>query len=121
LIIAITGIVQFLLNNIPGFSRDGYDQIQFLYEKWDFWILFIAAFLPLPYGIFSISAGLFDINIFIFILVTMIGQAIRFIFLALISGKMGRELNKLTERNWKPVAIISSVTVLIAVIVIKSF
>jgi hypothetical protein len=51
----------------------------------------------------------------------MIGQAIRFIFLALISGKMGRELNKLTERNWKPVAIISSVTVLIAVIVIKSF
>ena len=117
----ITGIVQFLLNNIPGFSRDGYDQIQFLYEKWDFWILFIAAFLPLPYGIFSISAGLFDINIFIFILVTTIGQGIRFIFLALISGKMGRELNKLTERNWKPVAIISSVTVLIAVIVIKSF
>jgi len=117
----VTGIVQFLLNNIPGFSRDGYNHIQFLYETWGFWILLIAAFLPLPYGIFSISAGLFDINIFIFILVTMIGQAIRFIFLALVSGKLGRELNKLTEDIWKPVAIISSLAVLIGVIVIKSF
>ena len=117
----VTGIVQFLLNNIPGFSRDGYNQIQFLYEKWDFWILLVAAFLPLPYGIFSISAGLFDINIFIFILVTVIGQGIRFIFLALISGKLGNELNKLKVHIWKPVAIISSLVVLIVIIAVRAF
>jgi len=117
----VTGIVQFFLNNIPGFSRDGYNHIQILYENWDFWILLIAAFLPLPFGIFSISAGLFDINIFIFILVTTIGQGIRFIFLALISGKLVRELNKLTEHKWKPFAIISSLVILIAIVAVKVF
>jgi membrane protein YqaA with SNARE-associated domain len=116
----ITGIVQFLLNNIPGFSQDGYHKIQILYERWDLWILLIASFLPLPYGIFSLSAGLFDINIFIFLLVTLIGQGIRFIFLALVTRIIGTEAKKSIEHKWKPVVIISTVCLLIAIIAVRA-
>ncbi|MFA5819715.1 MAG: DedA family protein [Bacteroidales bacterium] len=116
-----TGLAQFLFNNIPGFSETGYDKIHILYAKWDFWILFIAASLPLPYKIFSISPGVFDINIFIFCVATLISQGIKFFILAILTIKLGPEVKKLFEFNWKPVAIIVTATIAIAIVIIKVF
>jgi len=114
-----TGLAQFLLNNIPGFSEAGYNKIHILYEKWDFWILFIAAALPLPFKIFSISSGVFDINIFIFCVATLISQGIKFLLLALLTIKLGPEVKKLFGFNWKPIAIIAMASIAAAVFVIK--
>lgn len=117
----LTRLAQFLLNNIPGFSEAGYDKIHILYAKWDFWILFVAAALPLPYKIFSISAGVFDINIFIFCVATLISQGIKFFLLSLLTIKLGPEVKKLLEFNWKPIAIVATACIAIAIIVIKVF
>lgn len=116
-----TGLAQFLLNNIPGFSETGYNKIHILYEKWDFWILFIAASLPLPYKIFSISSGVFDINVLIFCLATLISQGIKFFLLALLTIKLGPEVKKLLQFNWKPIAIITMAGIAIFIVVIKAF
>lgn len=117
----LTRLAQFLLNNIPGFSEAGYDKIHILYAKWDFWILFVAAALPLPYKIFSISAGVFDINIFIFCVATLISQGLKFFLLSLLTIKLGPEVKKLLEFNWKPIAIVATACIAIAIIVIKVF
>ncbi|MBE3086001.1 MAG: DedA family protein, partial [Bacteroidetes bacterium] len=103
-----TRLAQFLFNNIPGFSEAGYDKIHILYAKWDFWILFVAAALPLPFKIFSISSGVFDINLLIFCIATLISQGIKFFLLAILTIKLGPEVKKLFEFNWKPVAIIAT-------------
>jgi membrane protein YqaA with SNARE-associated domain len=117
----LTGVAKFLLNNIPGFSEAGYVKIHDLYAKWDFWILFIAAALPLPFKIFSISSGIFDINIFIFSVATFLSQGIKFFLLALLSVKLGPEVKKLLEFNWKPIALIVTACIAIAIAVIKIF
>ena len=114
-----TGFAQFLFNNIPGFSEAGYNKIHLLYEKWDFWILFIAAALPLPYKIFSISSGVFDINILIFCLATLISQGIKFLLLAILTIKLGPEVKKLLEFNWKPIAIATTACIAIVIVIIK--
>jgi membrane protein YqaA with SNARE-associated domain len=116
-----TGIAQFLFNNIPGFSEDVYNKIHILYAKWDFWILFAAAALPLPFKIFSISSGVFDINLFIFCTATLISQGIKFLLLALLTIKLGPEVKKLFQFNWKPVAIIATACVTIVIVLIKVF
>jgi len=116
-----TGLAQFLFNNIPGFSIAGYDKIHILYEKWDFWILFVAAALPLPYKIFSISSGVFDINLLIFCCATLFSQAIKFFLLAQLTIKLGPKVKKLLEFKWKPVVIIVTACTAIAIIVIKFF
>jgi membrane protein YqaA with SNARE-associated domain len=110
-----------LHNNIPGFSEAGYNKIHILYAKWDFWILFIAAALPLPFKIFSISSGVFDINLFIFCFATLISQGIKFFLLALLTIKLGPEVKKLLAFNWKPIAIIATACIAIAIVVIKVF
>ena len=116
-----TRLAQFLFNNIPGFSEAGYDKIQILYAKWDFWILFVAAALPLPFKIFSISSGVFDINLLIFCIATLISQGIKFFLLAILTIKLGPEVKKLFEFNWKPVAIIATATIAITILIFKIF
>jgi membrane protein YqaA with SNARE-associated domain len=116
-----TGIAQFMFNNIPGFSEAGYDKIHLLYTKYDFWILFVAAALPLPFKIFSISSGVFDINLLIFCAATLISQGIKFLLLALLTIKLGPEVRKLFQFNWKPIAIAATACVAIAIIIIKAF
>lgn len=116
-----TGFAQFLLINIPGFSEEVYNKIHVLYSKWDFWILFIASALPLPYKIFSISSGVFDINIFIFCIATLVSQGIKFSLLALIILKIGPEVKKLLEIRLKYVAIATTACIAIVILAFKIF
>jgi membrane protein YqaA with SNARE-associated domain len=116
-----TGIANFFFNNIPGFSVDIYGKISNLFEKWDLGILFIAAALPLPYKIFSISSGVFDVNLFIFCFATLISQGIKFFLLALLTIKLGPEVKKLIEFRLKPIAYITLACIALAIIIIKVF
>jgi membrane protein YqaA with SNARE-associated domain len=116
-----TGVAQFFFNNIPGFSETGYDKIHLLYARWDFWILFMAAALPLPYKIFSITSGVFDINLLIFCIATLISQALKFYLLAILTIKLGPEVKKLFRYNWKPIAIITTAGIALVIILFKIF
>jgi membrane protein YqaA with SNARE-associated domain len=116
-----TWLAQFLFNNIPGFTEAVYNKIQILYARWDFWILFVAAALPLPFKIFSISSGVFDINIVIFCLATLISQGLKFLVLAILTIKLGPEVKKLFRFNWKPIAIIATACAAIVILIIKIF
>ena len=116
-----TGFAQFIINHIPGFSEAVYNNIQVQFAKWDFWILFLASLLPLPYKIFSISSGVFDINIFVFCIATLISQGIRYYLLALLIIKIGPEVKKLLKVKLKPIAIAASICIAITIIVIKIF
>ena len=111
-----TGIVQFLFNNIPGFSLAVYEKVQTLYTKWDFWILSGATVTPLPYGMFSVTSGAFNINIFIFFVTTLISQVIKYVFLAFFTVIIGPKIRKLSELDWKPVAIIIPVFIVIIIL-----
>ncbi len=116
-----TGLAQFLFNNIPGFSETVYNKIYFQYAKWNFWILFIAPFIPVPYKIFAISSGIFNINIFMFCFITLISQGIRFYLLAFLIRIIGEKILKILEFKFKPIAIIVTACIAIVIFVIKVF
>ena len=111
-----TGFVQFLFNNVPGFSEDAYNKIHHLFIRWDYWILCAAAFTPVPYGVFSILSGVFEINILIFLLTTFVTQMIKFSLLALITAKLGLQVKKFTQLSWKPAAILTGFVLVVIVI-----
>jgi membrane protein YqaA with SNARE-associated domain len=98
----ITRFAHFLLTYIPGFSSDFYSKAGFLYEKWGFWILSFASITPIPYGVFSILSGVFEINIIVFSSATLICQGIKFSLLALLALKSGNWVKKLQWFKIKP-------------------
>ncbi len=70
--------------------------------KNSFWTIFIAAFTPIPYQVFTVTAGLFKINIFVFILASIAGRGIRYLIVALVMRFIGEKFGKtiLKYFNW---------------------
>jgi membrane protein YqaA with SNARE-associated domain len=114
-----TGFAHLMINHFPGFSIEGYDKIHMLYSKWGSWILLLASSTPLPYGLFSVSSGVFNINIIIFILATLIGHGFKYLLLAYLTKRMGPAVNRIIEFTWKPVALIPAACVVITLVVLK--
>jgi membrane protein YqaA with SNARE-associated domain len=57
------------------------ERIQFVeryYQKYDVWAVGIAGFTPIPYKVFTISAGVFDLDLKRFILVSLVSRSARF-------------------------------------------
>ena len=116
-----TGLARFVFENIPGFTEAVYQSIHIQFTKWGLGILFLAPFIPVPYKLFSISSGAFDMNIIIFSLGTLIGQGLRFYLLSFLIIKLGPRVKKLFEFNKKPIAILATACIAIAIIAIKIF
>lgn len=69
---------QFWFDVIPGFTQPKFEQVQGLYTEWGIWILFAAAFTPIPYKVFTITGGVMAQSLPLFILVSLLGRGLRF-------------------------------------------
>jgi membrane protein YqaA with SNARE-associated domain len=54
------------------------------YQKYDIWAVGIAGFTPIPYKVFTISAGVFVLDLKRFILVSVISRSARFFLVGLL-------------------------------------
>ena len=93
----ISGFGHFILNNVPGFSEHSYDKMHLLYTRYGVGLLFVSNMTPIPYGIFSVSSGVFNINIFLFGITTLISQIVKYTFISIVFTKIGSRI-----RNLKP-------------------
>jgi len=66
------------------FSAEKIALAQSYYAKWDVWAVFIGAFTPVPYKLFSISAGVFGLDFRRFMLASLVGRAGRFFAVGLV-------------------------------------
>ena len=63
-------------------SLEKLERVKTFYNKYDMWAILIAAFSPIPYKVFAVSAGLFDLNIKRFMIASLIGRGGRFFLIA---------------------------------------
>jgi membrane protein YqaA with SNARE-associated domain len=54
------------------------------YQRYDVWAVGIAGFTPIPYKVFTISAGAFDLDLKRFILVSLVSRSARFFLVGLV-------------------------------------
>ena len=55
-----------------------YQQIILWFNDWGIWIVFIAGFSPVPYKLFTITAGALNMALLPFILISMVARSARF-------------------------------------------
>ena len=63
-----------------------------------FWTLFTAAFTPIPYKVFTIASGFFDINIASLVIASLVGRGLRFFGIGFLSYRYGETLRYLIYR-----------------------
>lgn len=100
-----TPLARFFFNHVPGFDVNLYQYISDLYNRWSYGIFFSAIFLPVPFQIYSITAGAFDVNIMIFVTTTFLFQGIRFFTLAFLVMKFGEGVKIILQKHLKMIAV----------------
>ena len=98
----------------PNFEKN----FQFFTEKFnDFgWlIVIIGGFTPLPYKVITISSGILNLNIYLFILFSLISRGARFILVGYLFYKYGLSIKSKLEKN---INIISLLLILIFLIIL---
>lgn len=72
--------------------QEKYEVMQNLYRKYDVWAVGTAGFTPLPYKLFTLTAGAFKIDFPKFILVSIVSRSARFFLVAAIIWKFGEPM-----------------------------
>ncbi len=66
-----------------------------LFKEWGFWAVLIAGFSPVPYKIFTISAGLLALAFWPFVIASFIGRGARFGLVAYVLSRFGPTIEPL--------------------------
>jgi len=109
----------FFYNNIPGFSQQIFYDVKKLYDEWNFWIIFTAGFTPIPYKVFTITSGAFDINITLFVIASVISRAGRFFLVAFLIWKFGDQIKSFIDKYFNLLAILFTILLIGGFVVIN--
>lgn len=76
-----------------------FDQIMEWFTQWGIWVVFLAGFSPIPYKLFTVSAGLLQMAFLPFLLVSAVGRGLRFFLVAGLIQWGGETMEK-KLRQW---------------------
>lgn len=89
-----------------GLTEENFGKFQDWYDKYDFWIVFLCGFTPLPYKVCTISAGVARINFVGFLIASTVSRSARFFLVAGLMGWKGERIRPFIEKyfNWLSLA-----------------
>ena len=85
--------------------------IEVLYQTYDAWAVGIAGFTPIPYKVFTITAGMFKIDFGVFLLASMVSRSARFFIIGGLIYRFGPRIQVFIDRYFDLLAV--SFTVLL--------
>ena len=75
-------VSSFFFEYVPGFTPDNYALVEAKYNEHAFLAIFTAAFTPIPYKVFTIASGVFDVALPPVIFASILGRGGRFFLVA---------------------------------------
>ena len=96
-----------------------WNYIEGLYRKWDAWAIAIAGFTPIPYKLFTISAGAFKINFAVFVLASAVSRSARFFLVGGLIYIFGPKIKAFIDRYFDILAVAFTVLLIAGFVVIK--
>lgn len=116
-----TGIANFFFKSIPGFSTELFKSMMVKYEMYGFWIVFTAGFTPIPYKVFTISSGAFNLNFYTFMFASVVSRGARFFLVSYLIYRFGEPIKIFIDKYFNILALLFTVLLIGGFIVIKNF
>jgi membrane protein YqaA with SNARE-associated domain len=98
---------------------DKIQQIEALYNQYDAWAVGIAGFTPIPYKVFTISAGMFKINFPVFLLASFLSRSARFFLIGGLIYIFGPKIQAFIDRYFNMLAISFTILLIAGFALIK--
>ena len=90
-------------------------EVSEMFSQNAFWAIFISAFTPIPFKVFTLSAGFFKINLAVFVVASLIGRGMRFFIVGYFVKLFGKQMAQKAFKyfNWVLVALVALLVLII--------
>ncbi|MCP3666070.1 MAG: DedA family protein [Gammaproteobacteria bacterium] len=96
-----------------------YLQVKVWFESWGFWAIFLAGFSPIPYKLFTISAGVISMAILPFFFASLIGRGTRFFLVAGLMAWGGERMESVLRRYIDRIGWLMVVAAVVVFVLVK--
>jgi len=96
-----------------------YDYIKNLYTNYDAWAIGIAGFTPIPYKVFTITAGAFKINFPVFVIASLVSRSARFFLVGGVIYIFGPTIQAFIDKYFNILTIAFTVLLVAGFVIIK--
>jgi membrane protein YqaA with SNARE-associated domain len=100
-------------------AQERFESIKRLYDRYDAWAVAIAGFTPIPYKVFTITAGVFRIRFKVFLLASIIGRAGRFFLVAGLISWFGTPIREFIDEYFNLLSVGFIVLLVLGFVVIR--
>ncbi len=112
-------ISSFFFDYVPGVTPENFEIVRRQYEANAFLAIFAAAFTPIPFKVFTIAAGAFDISLGVLIVAATLGRGGRFFLVATTIRVFGPTVKDILERYFEIATLILGVLLVVGFMAIK--
>jgi len=98
---------------------DKFEVVKRMYIEKDVLVVFTAAFTPIPYKLITITAGAVKLNIFNFILASLVGRSARFFMVATAIYFFGEKVKGFLEKYLNLLTILFFILLILGFVAIK--
>lgn len=112
-------LAPFFFTYVPGFTPRLFDLVQSRYEQYSFWVVFTAGFTPIPYKVFTLAAGVFGINLGIFLLASGLSRSARFFLIGFLIWKFGAPVKSFIDRYFNVLSVVFVLLMILGFAIIK--
>ncbi len=96
-----------------------WDKIGGWYKEYNAWAVGAAGFTPLPYKVFTLAAGAFEINFPVFVLASLVSRSARFFIVAGLIYKFGAPIKVFIEKYFNILSIVFIVLLFAGFVLVK--
>jgi len=102
-------------------SKDKISLIHSYFNRYEAWAIGIAGFTPIPYKLFTISAGVFYINFFKFVLVSILSRGGRFFLVGGAVYIFGPTIKLYIDKYFNLFSVIFVILIILGFLAVKAY
>ena len=100
-------------------KSETFEYVQQIYRDYGIAFVFVAAFTPIPYKVFTICAGVAEMNLLAFAATSLVGRGARFALVAWFVKMWGAQAKKFIDERFNLVALVGGTLLIGGVVALK--
>jgi membrane protein YqaA with SNARE-associated domain len=109
----------FFYTYVPSVTPEAFERVRGLYDRYDFWAVFLAGLTPIPYKVFTLSSGVFGINLIVFTVASFLSRGLRFVLVAALIYRFGPPVKSFIDRHFNTLIWVFSTLLVLGFVVIE--
>jgi len=97
-------------------SEKKVDRVERLFQSYGMWVILVAAFTPIPYKVFAVTAGVMELDRRTFIAASLVGRGARFFLLGGLIFFFGESIQHFIESRFEELTIFFSLFLIATVV-----